>query len=109
MAVGGNAGPPYLGGNGGAGGGLPTAFGTEGQNCGSFYYFSGGAGAKVTPANAAYGNGGIGGGGDGSNPAIPSVTGAGTVNTGGGGGGGWACAGKSGGGSGLVVIRYRFQ
>jgi len=111
MAVGGNAAPPYRGGSGGAGAGL-TGFGTNGQLCGGQYYFSGGGGGgnqsgPVGPS--CYGAAGIGGAGDGDNPAIPSVTGVGTANSGGGGGGGWTCASLQTGGSGVVVIRYKFQ
>jgi len=76
------------GGGGGAGGG-----GTHGQD--------------YTP-----GPGGTGGGGAGAEDTSSGVGGAGTVNTGGGGGGGnlWtptSCGGN--GGSGVVIIRYRYQ
>jgi len=76
------------GGGGGAGGG-----GTHGQ-C-------------YTP-----GPGGTGGGGAGAADSGAGVGGAGTVNTGGGGGGGnlWtptSCGGN--GGSGVVIIRYKYQ
>ena len=86
---------------GGAGAGLPTAFGTNGAPCGSFRYYSGGGGAGAYSQAPA---GGIGGGG-GQNTA-------GTANTGGGGGGGANGPGsKQGysGGKGIVVIRYKFQ
>jgi len=94
------------GGPGGAGAGVPNAFGTSGQNCGSNYYFSGGGGAgprscSTTPAPA----GGLGGGGPG---AMPAGT-AGTTNTGGGGGSASGNNAGSNGGSGIVVIRYKFQ
>jgi hypothetical protein len=100
-----SAAPNSVGGNtpypGGAGGGFPNAFGTSGQNCGSFYYFAGGGGAGAYSASP---TGGLGGGGN--------VSTAGTANTGGGGGGGkggpGSAAGNSG-GSGIVIIRYRFQ
>ena len=87
---------------GGAGAGLPTGFGANGESCGSFRYYSGGgSGGRRQPAN---GTGGVGGGGDTNSP--------GTANTGGGGGGGGAdgspAAGTNG-GSGIVVIRYKFQ
>ena len=90
------------GGNGGAGAttsisGSPTA------------YAGGGGGGSQTPSSTV-GTGGTGGGGPGgyscSTPGTP-----GTVNTGGGGGGGatpTALAGGSG-GSGIVIIRYKFQ
>jgi hypothetical protein len=94
------------GGPGGAGAGVPNAFGTSGQNCGSNYYFSGGGGAgprscSTTPAPA----GGLGGGGPG---AMPAGT-AGTTNTGGGGGSASGDGAGSNGGSGIVIIRYKFQ
>jgi hypothetical protein len=52
--------------------------------------------------------GGPGGGGRGeiSPPGTPSV--AGTANTGGGGGGGM-CNNGSAGGSGIVIIRYKYK
>ena len=94
------------GGPGGAGAGVPNAFGTSGQNCGSNYYFSGGGGAgprtcSTTPAPT----GGLGGGGPG---AMPGGT-AGTTNTGGGGGSASGDGAGSNGGSGIVIIRYKFQ
>jgi hypothetical protein len=83
------------GGNGGAGtttsiNGTPTA------------YAGGGAGGGVTSA----GSGGSGGGGDGGNPGCTGT--AGTANTGGGGGAGGPSNGNAG-GSGIVVIRYKYQ
>jgi len=99
------------GGAGGGGGGYPTIFGTlNGETCGSFRYFSGGGGGGNL------GTGGLGGGGSGgSGPVIPGANGvSGTANTGGGGGGGgtWPInpairAGN--GGSGIVVITYKYQ
>jgi hypothetical protein len=113
--------PAGGGGNGGAGAGVPNAFGTSGQNCGSNYYFAGGGGGGVytpNPAPNPAGVGGLGGGGNGGKgDASPNRQGtAGTANTGGGGGApGAACspttqdnAGKNG-GSGIVIIRYKFQ
>ena len=101
LAVGGSGSPTV--GAGGAGGGFPSAFGTSGQVCGGAYYFSGG-GAGGRGYTEPCGAGGLGGGG-GSGVA-------GTVNTGGGGGGGVgdsaAGAGLTG-GSGIVIIRYKFQ
>jgi len=107
-------------GPGGAGGGLPSAFGTSGQNCGSYYYFSGGGGgggSTSRPVTGAAGGGGLGGGGTGGTGNTNPNNGAdGTTNTGGGGGG----AGNSSpaatgdvngmnGGSGIVILRYKFQ
>ncbi len=105
-------------GPGGPGGGLPTAFGSNGQPCGSFRYYSGGGGGGGStnrPETGPAGTGGLGGGaagGAGQNPA-PA---AGTTNTGGGGGGagnqfpnpGTPLTGSNG-GSGVVIIRYKFQ
>jgi len=93
------------GGDGGDGGGFPNAFGTSGENCGSYYYFSGGgAGASrsCVPSNA---TGGLGGGGN----ANPSTAGTGTANTGGGGSSTFAGAPGGAGGSGIVIIRYKYQ
>mgnify|MGYP003147216085 CR=1 FL=1 len=112
MAVG-EQGPPTVGGNGGIGGGV-TGFGTSGQPSGGKYYFSGGGGGGNGNANypAAAGTGGTGGGANGKNPGCVSAS-NGTVNTGGGGGGasdknpGGGAGGA--GGSGIVVIRYRYQ
>ena len=111
------------GGNGGAGGGFPNAFGTSGQSSSPFYYFSGGGGGGVwsnIPApsypSTAGGSGGLGGGGSAgamAGPDTPSPGNAGTDNTGGGGGGatGGNPARSTGGngGSGIVIIRYKFQ
>ena len=105
-------GGPGVGGAGGAGAGVPNAFGTSGQNCGANYYFSGG-GAGAGSCNT--GNtGGLGGGGKGGRYANPlpasNYAAAGTANTGGGGGGMITPAPASGaGGSGIVIIRYKFQ
>ena len=64
-------------------------------------YFAGGGGGGGTGGGA-----GTGGGGAGGPPG--GTAGAGTANTGGGGGGGDFTAGATG-GSGIVMIRYRFQ
>ena len=69
----------------------------------------GGGGAGICAAAA----GGTGGGGAGGKDATPGSSngGAGTANTGGGGGGGtrYSRAIGAGGGSGVVIIRYKFQ
>jgi len=103
-SVGGNApGPgPTIGGNGGDGSFIacsmigPTApsYGTPGPATGR--YFAGGGGAKES------GTGGAGGG------AAASGGAAATVNTGGG-GGGQRSAPAGNGGSGIVMIRYKYQ
>jgi hypothetical protein len=87
---------------GGAGAGVPNAFGTSGQNCGSNYYFAGGGGGGSRAPNSP--TGGLGGGGN--------VQTNGGCNTGGGGGGGKGTPGSddgTNGGSGIVIIRYKFQ
>ena len=92
-------------GNGGAGAttcitGSPTAFAG-----------GGGGGGSGPSGQQSKGLGGVGGGGDGGCTGAPGV--AGTANTGGGSGGGKGGppVGTSGnnGGSGIVIIRYKFQ
>jgi len=95
-------GPSNVGGDGGVGSFIacamvgPTApsYGTPGPATGR--YFSGGGGSKES------GSGGAGGG------AAASGGAAATVNTGGG-GGGQRSANAGNGGSGIVMIRYKFQ
>ncbi len=102
-AVGGNTSGNSAGGAGGAGAtssitGSPVARGG-----------GGGGSGRTSPGSAPGGAGGTGGGGNGEgNPAAPGT--AGTVNTGGG-GGGTEFVGTNGfnGGSGIVIIRYKFQ
>jgi hypothetical protein len=100
-AAGGTGAPPNNGGAGGAGvtssiNGTPTA------------RAGGGGGGVYEPGTA--GTGGTGGGGAGGPGTAPAV--AGTDNTGGGGGGaGYPTGTDNGaaGGSGIVIIRYKFQ
>ena len=96
---------------GGNGAGLPTDFGSNGVPCGSFRYYAGGAGGGVgQPGSGTGGAGGLGGGGNGGPNS--NVGSAGTANTGGGGGGGGQGVpnnGPAAGGSGIVVIRYKYQ
>jgi hypothetical protein len=106
------------GGPGGIGSNLPDAFigptapsyGTPGP-VGSTRYFAGGGGGG-SYVSAGTSTGGTGGGGNGSGSPGPSATNA-TANTGGGGGGGFHPGGLNGagsnGGSGIVMIRYKFQ
>ena len=74
---------------------------------------AGGGGGAATPSPDTAGAGGAGGGGAGAGcGGGGNICGnAGTVNTGGGGGGGSATCGGlgAGGGSGIVIIRYKFQ
>ena len=103
----------YTGGNGGVGVGIadsnfgPTApsYGTSGP-AGSTRYFGGGGGGAYF-YNPGYGAGGAGGGGAAATSGGSPTSAAGTTNTGGGGGGGNGL-GKNG-GSGIVIIRYKFQ
>ena len=108
LAAGTNGTTPSPGGPGGVGGGLPSGFGTSGESSGGYYYFSGGGGGGTNGATPG-GSGGLGGGGNGSLQEETGV--AGTANTGGGGGGsaGGSSPGSGAGGSGIVVIRYKFQ
>ena len=112
-AAGSDGSPSNNGTNGGAGGvgaGV-RGFGTSGVNCGSDYYFSGGGGGGN------FADGGTGGGGKagrGSPAGSPQCGTAATANTGGGGGGtgGFSSDGDQdggNGGSGIVIIRYKFQ
>jgi len=121
----GNYSADYYGGGAGGGAGAVGAAGTPAGGG------AGGAGVtssiNATPTARAGGGGGssyegggpnaggTGGGGTGTiggpSPTQANAT-AGTVNTGGGGGGGERgvpCAGGAVGGSGIVIIRYRFQ
>jgi len=92
---------------GGDGAGMPTGFGANGVPCGSYRYYAGGGGG-ICRAGAAGQAGGKGGGGTASGSACGG--GAGTANSGGGAAGARAsnsCALN--GGSGIVVIRYKYQ
>ena len=121
VAAGGGA-PSSAAGPGGIGGGVPTAFGLNGDTNPSpgdaFRYFSGGGGgggSSNRPETGPAGTGALGGGADGGAGQNPAPANA-TANTGGGGGGagnefpnpGTPLTGSAG-GSGIVVIRYRFQ
>jgi hypothetical protein len=115
-------GPPAKGGQGGDGSNIPDGFigptapsyGTPGPVGSTRYFAGGGSGSSDSPTvpgipGVAGGAGGGGAGGKG-NPVGPA--GDGTTNTGGGGGGGsgQSCQTNAGeGGSGVVMIRYRFQ
>ena len=114
--------PPYPGCNASGGGGATAAGVNNGSGTPSPTMGDGGAGATTSingspnsfagggggPNNnpGPEGAGGTGGGGKGGGSGVPAAT-DGTANTGGGGGGGFPC-GKAG-GSGVVIIRYRFQ
>jgi hypothetical protein len=115
---GGSASPYAVGGGGGAGAAASAApgpaSGTGGAGSatsisGSPVTYAGGGGGGATDQGATNAPGGSGGGtAGGSSPG--STTTAGTANTGGGSGGGYGAPGNSGaGGSGIVIIRYKFQ
>jgi hypothetical protein len=104
---------------GGAGAGPTTAQGPGGAGAttninSSPTTFAGGGGGGGWSAPSAGGSGGAGGGGAGGDPGSgpgPKSGTAGTANTGGGGGGAHAdgVAVGGAGGSGIVIIRYKFQ
>jgi len=116
-AQGSNGGASHPGGCGVGGGGGATAVGRS-AGCGNS---SGGDGATTsingTPTAFAGGGGGAasfpskgGGAGGGGSGGYPGPGIAGTTNTGGGGGGNGPISTPSGaGGSGIVIIRYKFQ
>jgi hypothetical protein len=120
-AAGGDAGwcaPGRYGGPGGAGSyvvqtGFGACNGTTGPVPGARYFAGGGGGSINDSTPGAGGTAGVGGGGTGgsppNNPASTCST-AGGTNTGGGGGGDGpgTPTGKSG-GSGIVILRYKFQ
>ena len=115
-AVGGNNPGPA---NGGDGAPIADAFfgptapsyGTPGPSPGRYFAGGGGGQAVLTSSN---GSGGAGGGSAGKGPPGPQPpTDAGGTNTGGGSGGGGGYPGPTietgAGGSGIVMIRYKFQ
>ena len=110
---GGGPGNPSTGGAGGAGGGFPNAFGTSGESSSPFYYFSGGGGGGPNTTSAAgTASGGLGGGGNSGSSQSTSGSPA-SANTGGGGGAAEydnaLAPNAAAGGSGIVIIRYKFQ
>lgn len=97
-------------GDSGSYGGAPGGNGTASSITGSSVTRAGGGGggAYSSGSPTAAGAGGAGGGGIGASPG--NNAGAGTANTGGGGGGAGGDKTTSGaGGSGVVIIRYKFQ
>ena len=118
-ATGGTGGPPTVGGKGGLGAAIATAFfgptapsyGTPGPAAGR--YFAGG-GASGRSSNNTSGGAPDGGGGGGASPNGPGNIGISGISYTGGGGGA-SGSGLSGnaqggaGGTGIVVIRYKFQ
>ncbi len=104
--------PPNNGGLGGDGSyvvqtGFAGCNGTPGPVSSTRYFAGGGAGGYPVgrPAGIA---GGAGGGGYGGEGAVPAAAGA--TNTGGGGGGSAnSSPGAKAGGSGIIILRYKFQ
>ncbi len=115
-----NGGYPNFGGGGGGaggvgntgvpgpGGGAPGGAGVTSSITGSAVGRAGGGGGGISAPNGFSPSPGFGGGNGGCQPASPPLTTGGTANTGGGGGGTWSAPGTTG-GSGIVVIRYKFQ
>jgi len=104
-AVGGSVSPPYPGATAAGAGGA----GTPTEISGAAVTRAGGGGGGSDNGPRASGAGGSGGGGKGGQDPSPSPAAtAGTANTGGGGGGGGQLAGAQG-GSGIVIIRYKYQ
>jgi len=104
----GSQGSPPSPGNGGTGGaGVTTSI-----TASPVAYAGGGGGGVQAPQNptssATSGGAGGGGSGHGNVPAPTSPSANGTANTGGGGGGNTSVTAGTG-GSGIVVIRYKFQ
>jgi len=97
----------------GPGGGGPGGAGTTNLITGSPVTKAGGGGGGAfkcggAPASTGGGTGGSGGGGVGATGCGPAG-GSGTVNTGSGGGGGMGACTAGAGGSGIVIIRYKYQ
>jgi len=104
--------PPAQGGDGGDGAGTqinpsPSVGDSAIPGTTRFFAGGGGGGGNTTPANG----GGDGGGGSSTQPQSPAMIGQ--INTGGGGAGsapsGGCTASLRNGGSGIVIIRYKFQ
>ena len=121
---GGNTGPyqpPSYGAGGGGGATAAGSVGTPANPAGgpggagatthitgsSVAYAGGGGGAVWESGTGTPGSGGTGGGGAGGDS--PGTSTSGTANTGGGGGGGHNTPVSGSGGSGIVIIRYKFQ
>ena len=107
-AAGANSVPTATPGGAGAGTLINPATGVPGPACLQYYAGGGGAGAGLSQLSP----GGIGGGGTGGTNNSVQAT-VGTVNTGGGGGGGGDNCSPildgAAGGSGIVIIRYKYQ
>ena len=118
--TGANGSPGNNGGAGGAGSPAAPVFGSApkpfyiangpangASACGQF---AGGGGGGAYPSGGRVGgSGGVGGGGNGGGGSTSTAVNNGTANTGGGGGGNHGPPCGSSGGSGIVLIRYKFQ
>ena len=113
QAGGGGGGAGVAGSNGTAPIGGPGGNGVATSITGSSVTRGGGGGGASNFGAPSGGLGGTGGGGTGMNspsPSGPSVGGSdGTANTGGGGGGAGQLINGKNGGSGIVIIRYKYQ
>ncbi len=89
----------------------PTApsYGGPGPVSNVRYFAGGGGGGGDYSPSSTGGTGGSGGGATGGSRPSPSAAASGTTNTGGGGGGGGVPGNAGAGGSGVVLIRYKFQ
>ena len=107
LTAGSNASNPQ--GPGGAGGnGAATLINpATGQSSGCTQYYAGGGGGGCNTSNGGTSAGGLGGGASGRGSA--GAGNAATTNTGGGGGGATKGWNGGAGGSGIVIIRYKFQ
>lgn len=98
------------GGNGGIGAtsaiinAMGAATSTGQLSGGNYYYAGGGGGCNTNNSSGRVGFGGLGGGANGANDTTASTPGL--VNTGGGGGGARDSQPATGGGSGIVIVRY---
>jgi hypothetical protein len=113
-SVGGNAPTSNTAGNGGTGAGTAInpspSVGTPGPSPSLRYYAGGGGGGVYVSSNRGTGGTGGGGAGGSNTPSVAPTNG--TANTGGGAGGRGkddAICNSGSGGSGIVVIRYKFQ
>jgi hypothetical protein len=109
---GGGGGATTVGGNGSGGAPCTETAGNGGTGATTSInatptVFAGGGGGSIAGSNCSGGTGGPGGGGAGHSPSRP-VGVAGTANTGGAGGGGHDSVSGAG-GSGIVIIRYKYQ
>jgi hypothetical protein len=100
----GGGGATQAGTNASAPAGGPGGDGAQTSISGSATYYAGGGGGSTDNSSPPFGAGGLGGGGNGGPNCVAT---SGTANTGGGGGGSRNCG--TSGGSGIVIIRYKFQ